>query len=90
MRRRVKIIAVVDVDSNPPRVYYSEDLMLPFPIFRFCFGFRTELPFGKVRLAKGAGGYVDGGRFYRRLPDGRWDDFTDRLIEEHQKRKADQ
>jgi hypothetical protein len=76
----------VDMQSNPPRVYYSEDLSLPFPILKFCFGFRTELPIGKVRLSEGSGAYVDGGRFYRRLPDGSWRDLTDEMVK-HQESK---
>jgi hypothetical protein len=71
----------VDTHAQPPRVYYSKDLDLPFPLLHYCFGFRTELPFGKVRLSKGSGAYVDGSRFYRRLSDGSWQDFTDQLIE---------
>ena len=71
----------VDTDANPPRVYYSADLDLPFPLLGWCFGFRTELPFGKVRLSKGSGAYVDGGHFYRRLADGSWQDFTKQLTE---------
>ena len=39
----------VDMQSKPARVYYSEDLSLPFPLLRYCFGFRTKLPFGKVQ-----------------------------------------
>ncbi|HSY10425.1 MAG TPA: hypothetical protein VK840_05870 [Candidatus Dormibacteraeota bacterium] len=74
----------VDMQSKSPRVYYSEDLSLPFPILRLCFGFRTEFPIGKVRLSEGSGAYVDGSRFYRRLPDGSWRDLTDEMVE-HQK-----
>jgi hypothetical protein len=70
----------VDVRSRPPRVYYVQDLLLPVPILRRCFGFRTGLPLGKVRLSKRTGAYVDGGRFYRRLPDGSWRDFTDDIV----------
>jgi hypothetical protein len=70
----------VDMKSKPPRVYYSEDLSLPFPLLQVCFGLRTELPFGKVSLSGGSGAYVDGGRFYRRLPDGSWQDLTDAMV----------
>jgi hypothetical protein len=78
----------VDMKAQPPRVYYSDDLLSAFKWRRALFGFRTHLPFGKVRLAKGTGAYVDGGRFYRRLPDGGWQDMTDTLIE-YQKRKME-
>jgi hypothetical protein len=43
------------------------------------------LPFGKIRLSEGTGLYVDGGRFYRRMPDGNWKDLTDVMIEEQKK-----
>lgn len=71
----------VDIESRPPRVYYSDDLIASFPWRYMFFGFRTQLPFGKVKLAKGTGAYVDGGKFYRRLPDGSWQDITDTLIQ---------
>ena len=74
----------VDMEAQPPRVYYSEDLLAPFPWRRALFGLRTDLPFGKVPLAKRTGAYVDGGRIYRRLSDGSWQDVTDAMIE-HQK-----
>ena len=69
-----------------PRVYYSDDLVSAFEWRRAMFGFRTELPLGNVRLANGTGAYVDGGRFYRRLADGGWQDVTDTMIE-YQKQK---
>jgi hypothetical protein len=78
----------VDLKAQPPRVYYSDDLLSSFEWRRAVFGFRTHLSFGKVRLAKNTGAYVDGGRFYRRLPDGGWQDMTDTMIE-YQKRKMD-
>jgi hypothetical protein len=62
----------VDMKAQPPRIYYSDDLLSSFAWRRAIFGLRTHLPFGKVRLAKGTGAYVDGGRFYRRLRDGGW------------------
>ncbi len=76
----------VDMKARPPRVYYSEDLDASFPWRSMFFGFRTQLPFGRVKLAQHSGAYVDGGRFYRRLRDGSWQDMTDTLIE-YQKRK---
>ena len=77
----------VDMQSKPPRVYYSADLMLPFPVLRFCFGFRTELPLGRVSLSEGSRASVDGGRFYWGMPDGSWRDVTDDMIE-YQKQKS--
>jgi hypothetical protein len=74
----------VDMKAQPPRVYYSEDLMASLPWRRMLFGFRTALPFGKVKLCPNL--YVDGGRFYRHLPDGSWQDLTDTFIE-YQKTK---
>jgi hypothetical protein len=71
----------VDTHATPPRVYYSTDLDWPFPLLRCVFGIRTHLPLGMVRLSKGSGAAVDGSRFYRHLPDGTWQDFTDQLIE---------
>src|SRR5262245_3891468 len=67
----------VDMEAHSPRVYYSDDLMASFAWRQVLFGFRTKLPFGKVRLSKGSGAYVDGGRFYQRLPDGTWRDLTE-------------
>ncbi len=69
----------VDNTSRPPRVYYRDDLTSPFPWRSLCFDLRAKLPLGKVRLSKGSGYYVNGGRFYRRGPDGRWDDATDSI-----------
>jgi hypothetical protein len=74
----------VDMKARPPRVYYSEDLISPVPWRRFMFGFRTDLPFGKVKMCPNV--YVDGGRFYRHMPDGSWQDLTDAMIE-YQKTK---
>ena len=76
----------VDMKARPPRVYYSDDLLSSFAWRRMLFGFRTRLPFGKVRLSEGSGAYVDAGRFYRRLADGSWQDLTDTMIE-YQKTK---
>ena len=76
----------VDMKAQPPRVYYSDDLFASFPWRQSIFGFRTHLPFGKVRLSQGSGAYVSGGRFYRKLPDGSWQDVTDTMIE-YQKTK---
>ena len=78
----------VDMQVRPPRVYYSEDLLSSLQWRRAIFGFRTQLPFGKVRLATGTGAYIDGGRFYRRLKDGGWQDMTDTMTE-WQKRRLD-
>ena len=77
----------VDTRATPPRVYYSADLFLPFPLLKCVFGIRTHLPLGMVRLSKGTGAAVDGGRFYRHMPDGTWQDFTDALVE-YQNRKS--
>lgn len=60
----------------PPCVYYVHDTD-SFPWRLMCFGFRSRLPFGKVRLSKGSEFYVDGSRFYRRGADGGFDDMTD-------------
>ena len=67
----------VDMKAQPPGVYYSSDLPSSFQWRKAVFGFRTRLAFGKVRLASGA--YVDGGKFYRRLSDGSWQDVTSAL-----------
>jgi hypothetical protein len=72
--------------ASPPRVYYSDDLISSIHWRKALFSLRTQLPFGKVRLSEGSGAYVDGGRFYRRLHDGSWQDLTDTLIE-YQKQK---
>lgn len=64
---------LVDMQASPPRVVYGHDVP-QFPWRRMIFGFRTRLPFGKVRLAP-EHLYVDGGRIYCRLPDGRWLDM---------------
>lgn len=72
------------MQSPTPRIYYSLDLLLPFPAVRFCFSFRSSLSLGKVRLSEGTGVYIDGGRFYRRLKDGAWEDLTDKLVERRQ------
>jgi len=74
----------VDLNSGTPKIYYSYDLMWHLPVLKTCFGFRTRLPLGKVRLSKGSGAYVDGGRFYYRLADGRLQDVTSQLTQ-HQK-----
>jgi hypothetical protein len=75
----------VDMKAQPPRVYYSDDLDASLPWRGMLFGFRAHLSLGRVKLARGTGAYVDGGRFYRRLRDGGWRDVTDSLIE-YQKR----
>lgn len=69
----------VDMKTHPPRVYFSDDLLSPVPWRSALFGFRTRLPFGKIRLCPKL--YVSGGRFYRRLPDGRWQDLTGTMAE---------
>jgi len=69
----------VDVRAHPPRVYFSDDLLSSIPWRSALFGFRTRLSFGKVRLCPKL--YVSGGRFYRRLPDGGWQDLTDTMVE---------
>jgi hypothetical protein len=75
----------VDMESRPPRVYYSDDLLSSFPWRRMIFGFRVHLPLGKVKIAPSSA-YIEGNRFYRRLPDGKWQDLTDAMIE-YQKQK---
>jgi hypothetical protein len=76
----------VDMKAHPPCVYYSDDLLSPFAWRTMLFGFRTRLPFGKVKLCPNV--YVDGGRFYHQLPDGRWQDMTNGFID-YQKRNND-
>jgi hypothetical protein len=77
----------VDLDSKPPRLYFSEDLMIGFPLMRTIFAPRTCLRLGKVSLSSGTGAYMDGGTFYRRLPDGTYKDLTDGF-RRHQKEIA--
>jgi hypothetical protein len=74
----------VNMKAHPPRVYFSDDLLSSVPWRGALFGFRTLLPFGKVRLCPKL--YVSGGRFYGRLPDGGWQDLTDTMVE-YQKAK---
>jgi len=76
-----------DMKTQPPRVYYSDDLFTPLACRSAVFGFRTHLPLGKAQLAKGTGAYVDGGRFHHRLPAGSWQDITSTMIE-YQNRKT--
>ena len=71
----------MDVNVRPLRVYYSADMLSTFAWRKMLFGFRARLPFGKVRLAEGTALFVDGGRFYWRMPDGSWYDMTDDMTE---------
>ena len=64
---------LVDMQASPPRVVYGHDAP-QFPWRRLIFGARTRLSFGKVRLAP-EHLYVDGGKIYCRLPDGKWLDM---------------
>lgn len=78
----------VDYETTwPPSVFYTDDLTSSLPWRGICFGFRTQLPFGKVRLNGDV--YVDGGRFYQRNPDGSWYDETNWMIAIHKARHAD-
>ena len=74
----------IDMSAHPPRVYYSDDSLSPLPWRSALFGFRTRLPLGKVKLCPHV--YVEGGRFYRHLDDGGWQDLTDTMVE-YQKAK---
>lgn len=78
----------LDLEVVPPRIYYSDDLVSSYEWRRAIFGFRSQLPLGKVSLAHGTGLHVHGGRFYRRLNDGSWQDLTDTMIEYHHKKRS--
>ncbi|NQU41522.1 MAG: hypothetical protein HQ523_16375 [Lentisphaerae bacterium] len=67
----------IDTDATPVSLYYSCDLMAGCNTMENVFAPRTALPLGKVRLARGTGAYVSGGRFYRRTPEGSWHDLTE-------------
>ena len=70
---------LVDMQQRQPRIIYSND-SVSFPWRRMLFGFRTRLPFGKVKLWP-EHLYVDGGKIYSHLPDGGWMDMTNGAIE---------
>ncbi len=74
----------VEWSGWPPCVYYKMDTV-SFPWRFMCFGLRSRLPLGKVRLSN-TGYFVDGSRFFRREPDGSFRDETDWMAATREKK----
>ncbi len=72
----------IDTDTHPISLYYSQDLTIPGHPLIHLFNWRANLPFGKIRLTKGTGAYIDGGVFYRKNKEGDWESVTD-AFEKH-------
>ncbi len=67
----------INTDTSPVSLYYVYDLYVPSKSMETFFRPRAKLRLGKVRLAEGTGAYISGGTFYRKLPDGSWENITE-------------
>ena len=72
----------VNTDTTPISLYYNTFFIAENRFLKAIYLPREKfpLPLGKVRLRRGTGAYIEGGKFYRRTADG-WENVTEAFLE---------